>query len=66
MTDLREVLTSWAEAEQRGDAGALDQLLTDDFVGIGPVGFTLVRDGDDWRIAAIQYSFIAGTPGAPK
>ncbi len=28
------------------------------------VGFTMVRNKGDWRIAAIQYSFIAGTPGA--
>jgi len=124
-TDLRDVLTTWADAEQHGDVEALDRLLTDEFVGIGPVGFTLpkpawlarfegglqydkvdvdevmtrqygdaafvvghqhakgkfqgqptppdvrvgftmVRDAGDWRIAAIQYSFIAGTPGAPS
>lgn len=124
-TDLRDVLSTWADAERRGDAKALDALLTDEFVGIGPVGFTLpkrawlarfesglhydavdvdevmtrsygdaafvvghqhasgsfqgqptppdvrvgftmVKEGGDWRIAAIQYSFIAGTPGAPR
>jgi len=124
-TDLQNALASWADAERRGDAEALDALLTDDFVGIGPVGFTLpksawlgrfegglqydavdldevtardygdaafvvghqhatgtfqgqptppdtrvgltfVRDGAAWRIAAIQYSFIDGMPGAPK
>jgi len=124
-TDLQNALASWADAERRGDAEALDALLTEEFVGIGPVGFTLpkpawlarfegglqydavdldevtareygdaafvvghqhatgtfqgqatppdtrvgltfVRNGDDWRIAAIQYSFIAGMPGAPK
>jgi ketosteroid isomerase-like protein len=121
--DLQDVLTSWADAERRGDAAALDALLTDEFVGIGPVGFTLpkpgwlarfdgglrydtvevdevttldygdaafvvghqradgtykgrptppdtrvgftlVREHGNWRIAAIQYSFIAGAPGA--
>lgn len=124
-TDLQDVLTTWADAEQHGDVEALDRLLTDEFVGIGPVGFTLpkpawlarfegglqyesvevdevmtrqygdaafvvghqhakgkfqgqptppdvrvgftmVRNDGDWRIAAIQYSFIAGTPGAPS
>ena len=124
-TDLQDVLTSWAGAEEHGDVATLDALLTDDFVGIGPVGFTLpkpawlarfesglhydsvdldevttrrygdaafvvghqhatgsfqgqptptdlrvgltlVRDGGEWRIAAIQNSFIAGTPGTPK
>jgi len=24
-----------------------------------------VKDGDEWRIAGIHFSFIAGTPGAP-
>lgn len=124
-TDLEDVLTTWADAEQHGDVQVLDRLLTDEFVGIGPVGFTLpkpvwlarfegglrydevevdevmtrqygdaafvvghqhakgsfqgqptppdvrvgftmVRHQGDWRIAAIQYSFIAGMPGAPS
>ena len=30
------------------------------------VGVTVVRDGDDWRIAAIQHSFIADAQGAPR
>jgi ketosteroid isomerase-like protein len=29
------------------------------------LSITLVRDGSPWRIAGIQHSFIAGTPGAP-
>ena len=117
-TAIDDVLTSWVDAELHGDATALDALLTDDFVGIGPVGFTLakpawlgrfehglhydalrldevstrlygdtvvvvarqhaqgdhqgsptppdlrlsitiVRQGDEWRIAGIQHSFMA-------
>jgi ketosteroid isomerase-like protein len=40
-TAIDDVLTSWVDAELWGDAEALDVLFTDDFVGIGPVGFVL-------------------------
>ena len=40
-TELEDVITRWTESERSGDAATLDALLTDDFVGIGPVGFTL-------------------------
>ena len=118
-------LSAWAEAERTRDVGALDRMLTDDFIGVGPLGFSLpkeawlarhagdalryetfdlddvqmrpygesavviatqdavgthagnavpqvlrdtlvlVRDGEDWRLASIHMSFVAGTPGAP-
>jgi len=123
-TATHALLDRWADAERRGDTATIDQILADDFVGIGPVGFVLskpmwvgrfgaglvyeslsfddvsvreygavavavahqhadgrhqngpvfadlmmsavaVRDGADWRIANVQYSFIAGTPGSP-
>jgi ketosteroid isomerase-like protein len=38
-----DLLDTWATAERTGDAPALARLLTDDFVGIGPVGFVLDR-----------------------
>ena len=40
-TDVYDLLDTWAGAERTGDASTLDDLLTDDFVGIGPVGFVL-------------------------
>jgi uncharacterized protein (TIGR02246 family) len=43
-TDVRELVDHWAQAERGNDAQALDGLLADDFVGVGPVGFVLGRD----------------------
>ena len=42
---IDELLDEWAECERTGDAEGLDALLTDDFVGIGPVGFVLDKAG---------------------
>jgi ketosteroid isomerase-like protein len=43
-TDVLDLVERWAAAEQRNDAEALDGLLSDDFVGVGPLGFVLGRD----------------------
>src|SRR5215217_9358010 len=42
--DVLDLVRRWAAAEQRNDAGSLDGLLADDFVGVGPLGFVLTRD----------------------
>jgi ketosteroid isomerase-like protein len=41
MTTIDDLLTSWATAERKGEVSTLDRLLTDDFAGIGPLGFVL-------------------------
>ena len=62
--DVRAFPDVWAAAERAGDAAATARLLTDDFAGIGPVGYVLPKDAWPARHAD-GLRFIAGTPGAP-
>ena len=122
ISEVTKFEKEWSDAEVRGDRKALEAILTDQFVGVGPRGFVLtraewldrhasgdlkyrsidvdeievhpygdavlvtsvqsqdgsyqshdikgsfrtsqlmVRDGDHWRLASIQYSPIAGAP----
>ena len=65
---IQAFLDEWSAAEQAGDTERLEALLTDDFAGVGPLGFTLPRqvsDAGNWQLAAAHMSFIAATRGAP-
>ena len=42
--DVLDLVGRWAAAEEKNDAGLLDGLLADDFVGVGPLGFVLTRE----------------------
>jgi uncharacterized protein (TIGR02246 family) len=53
---VRELGRRWAQAQQDGDAEALDSLLTDDFMLVGPLGFVLTKQQwlDQYRSGALE------------
>ena len=58
-TNVLDLVTSWAKAEEANDAAALDRLLAGDFVGVGPLGFVL--DRDQW-LARFGLTLVAARP----
>jgi ketosteroid isomerase-like protein len=59
MSDLTTFLTTWADAERDADAATTERLLTDDFVGIGPVGFQLPKQAWLHRLTGGQLHYDA-------
>jgi hypothetical protein len=43
MQTIDSFLDEWTSAERAGDTSALAALLTDDFTGVGPLGFVLPK-----------------------
>jgi hypothetical protein len=44
MNDMLNLIDRWSSAEEKGDPTLLDGLLTEQFVGVGPLGFVLNRE----------------------
>jgi ketosteroid isomerase-like protein len=42
--ELLQLANSWIDAEKSGDSRFIDEILTDDFIGIGPLGFVLSKN----------------------
>src|SRR5699024_11078305 len=51
MRTVSETLTLWADAERDCDVTATSSVLTEDFLGVGPVGFQLDKEAWAQRLA---------------
>jgi ketosteroid isomerase-like protein len=55
--DVQAFLSKWSAAERKGDRGALASLLTEEFVGVGPLGFILSKQAwlDRYDAQGLKY-----------
>jgi hypothetical protein len=44
--ELSDLANDWVAAELDGDTTSLKEILADDFVGVGPRGFSLTSQGE--------------------
>ena len=64
--EITDLLSKWAAAEQSGDQAAIGAFLTDDFVGVGPLGFLLPRDAWLGRHASGDLTYTAFAMEEPQ
>src|SRR5258708_39572392 len=61
--EVARLADAWATAELQGDTAFLERLLSDDFIGVGPLGFLLSRQ--EW-LARVQSRGLKYTPHTPE
>jgi hypothetical protein len=64
MTSSLDTVQAWASAERSGDAAALEAVLHQEFLGVGPFGFVLDREQwtDRYRSGDLQHRSFTFTP----
>ena len=58
--ELNQIIDQWVVAQRNGDAAYLTNLVTDDFVAIGPRGFLLTKAQwlDGFETGKLKYNYL--------